>query len=297
MEPQIKTPKDVLSNTMFSTHYEPIKQEEFPDEEATCEKHGKYIVKLFRDFDDKIVHSGCPECIKERHEAKIKRERELEQQAIDARDAAEKKQKHIEYCKSLNIEPEFYFSELDDYIAVSPAQKCAKEAVERMIKTRSGKIVMLGNNGVGKSMLANIAAKKLGGKVYTVYEIATMIRQSYSIKTKTELEIVDELASIPFLAIDEVGRVANSESVMNWFSHILVKRHLRDLPFMLIGNLHFQKDCEKGGCPKCFENYFDKDVLSRLKQISTIVEILAGDKRSEERSFNFISDRNYKECV
>lgn len=296
MEPQIKTTKELLSITMPMA-IEPVEQEEFPTEEAVCEKHGKYLVKIFRDYDGEIVKCGCPICSEEMRVARRNREREIEQQAKDARDAAERKQKHIEYCKSLNIEPEFYFSELDDYIPTTPAQKCAKEAVERMIETRSGKIVMLGSNGVGKSMLANIAAKKLGGKVYTVYEITTMIRQSYSTKTKTELEIVDELASIPFLAVDEVGRVANSESVINWFSHILVKRHLRDLPFMIIGNLHFQKDCEKGGCPKCFENYFDKDILSRLKQNSTIVEILANDRRSEERSFNFISDRNHKECV
>lgn len=296
MEPQIKTMKDMFPNTMFSmleTASMETQKEEFPREEAYCEKHGKYIVEMFRDFDGCILKCGCPECSRELHEAKKMREFELERQARDAREAEEKKRKHIEYCQSLNIEPEFYFSELEDYIPTTPAQKCAKEAVEKMIKERSGKIVMLGTNGVGKSMLASIVAKKLGGKIYTVYEITTMIRQSYSVKGKTELEIVDELSNLPFLAIDEVGRVSNSEAVINWFSHILVKRHLRDLPFIIIGNLHFQKDCEHGGCPKCFENYFDKDVLSRLKQNSTIVEIIASDKRAEERTLNFVSDRNY----
>lgn len=196
-----------------------------------------------------------------------------------------------EYFKELNIDPEFYDVDMSDFKAETAAQKGAKEAVENMIKTKRGKIVLIGSNGTGKSMLANIAAKELGGKVYTMYEISAMVRQSYTIKGKSELEIIDELAELPFLAVDEVGRVAPSEAMLNWFSYLLSKRHSRFLPYMLIGNIHFRSACPIGGCPKCFENYFDKDILSRLKQDTSIFEIIAPDKRSQTNTFHFVSDR------
>ena len=78
------------------------------------------------------------------------------------------------------------------------------------------------------------------------------------------------LATIPFLCIDEVGRIKNTEAVQDWFSYILDKRHSEGLPFMLIGNLHFKKDCKDGGCPKCFENYFDNETLFEKEDIKKL---------------------------
>lgn len=145
------------------------------------------------------------------------------------------------------------------------------------------------------TMLGEIAVKIMGGKIYTMYEIATRIRQSYLPGAKeSELEILNELVEEPLLVIDEVGRLKMSEAVQDWFSYVLDKRHTYDKPYFIIGNLHFRNDCndkERGGCPKCFENYFDTDILSRLTQNSIVVEIIAKDNRREEHSCNFISDR------
>ena len=150
-----------------------------------------------------------------------------------------------------------------------------------MVLQKHGKVILLGSNGVGKTMLASIAAKELNGKIYSMYEISAMIRQSYSsLAKKSELEIVKELASVPFLAIDEFGRTKNSDTEQNWLSFILDKRHTRKLPFMLMGNTHFKRFCKLGGCSKCFENFVDNDILSRLRQDSSIVVIDADDERS-----------------
>ena len=118
------------------------------------------------------------------------------------------------------------------------------------------------------------AAKALGGKVYTMYEISTMIRQAYSsLAKKTELEIVQELASVPMLFIDEMGRSKGSKAEQDWLSYILDKRHQRKLPFMLGTNSHLMRDCPHGKqhCEQCFENFLGNDILSRLGQDSEIV--------------------------
>ncbi len=224
-----------------------------------CPKHG-----YFRDprkFNFAEAEKYCPECA---HEREIERQRVAEERM------------HIELCKECNVEKEFYFKTLDDYIPHIPAQQTAKAAVERMINVRHGKIFLIGDNGSGKSMLGSIAAKDLGGKIYSMYEISTMIRQSYTIKAeKTELEIVKELASIPFLAIDELGRTKGSEAELNWLSYVLDKRHTRDLPFMIMTNGHFNSDCPHGqkGCSQCIENFLGNDILSRLQEKSVIINL------------------------
>ena len=231
----------------------------------TCDKHGKYeseIVIYKNGFQE--MSSGCPECIKEQEEAY---ERRL------------KKDKE-EFYRSLNIEPEFFYKSFEDYKPCSASQKKALEAVKRMVEQKHGKVILVGSNGVGKTMLASIAAKMLKGKIYSMYEITTMIRQSYTIKAeKTELEIVRELASVPFLAIDELGRTKGGETEQNWLSYILDKRHCRKLPFMLMSNGHFKKYCKVGGCSRCFENFVDNDILSRLHQDSSVIIIDGPDNR------------------
>jgi len=207
-------------------------------------------------------------------------------------EAEKEKKQHFDYLKSCNIEPEFFNYELKDFIPRSPSQEKAKKAVETMINNKSGKIVLLGSNGIGKTMLASIAAKTLGGKIFTMYEISTMIRQSYTIKAeKSELEIVNELASIPFLAIDELGRTKGSDTEQNWLSYILDKRHTRNLPFMLLSNSHLKKDCPDGGCPRCFQNFMDNDILSRLRQNTVVVVVSADDIRSKNHTSEFWEDK------
>lgn len=233
-----------------------------------CKKHGKYqgIQTVYKN--GFTVKSACPKCNDEKH--KLEKEFEKEQQ--------------VKILKAMNIEPEFYYKTFDDFIPKDKSQEKALYAVKKMIEQRHGKVILLGSNGVGKTMLASIATRILGGKIYSMYEISAMIRQSYTIKAeRSELEIVKELASVPFLAIDELCRTKCSDTEQNWLSYILDKRHTRNLPFMIMSNGHFKKFCKFGGCPKCFENFVDNDILSRLREDSSIVVIEAPDERSNKK--------------
>ena len=251
----------------------------FEDKEQICPKHGK-VICYTTFFDDGTEEWSCPLCQEEKLAAEKKVEDEKQKE-----EAQRNRLQQISFYRDCNIEPEFYDKTLKDYVPKTPSQRKAKEVVEKMIMCGHGKVVLLGPNGVGKTALACAAVKELGGKIYSMYEISTMIRQSYTVKaTRTELEIVNELASIPFLAIDELGRTKCSESELNWLSYILDKRHTRRLPFMLMTNGHFKSACENHGCPKCFENFLDNDILSRLRQDSSVVVIDGPDERRAKKA-------------
>ncbi len=61
-------------------------------------------------------------------------------------------------------------------------------------------------------------------------------------------------------------------------------------PTWINGNLHFKKDCTEKGCPRCFENYFDKDMLSRFHEDTTVINIKAKDGREEKKTLKYFSD-------
>lgn len=208
----------------------------------------------------------CPICGRE--EEKRQKEEEERRREEKQREAL------LESYKEMNVEREYWDKTIDDYKPMVPEQEKAKAAVKRLIERRRGKVILLGSNGSGKTLLGSCAVKALGGKIYTMYEISTMIRQAYSpLAKRSELEIVSELAEVPMLFIDELGRTKGSAAELNWLSFILDKRHQRDLPFGLGTNSHLMRDCPRGKehCEQCFENFLGNDILSRLGQDSEIV--------------------------
>lgn len=207
-----------------------------------------------------------------------------EEISLDDFEVKRQKEYELQKLKDMNIEAEYINKELEDYQAKTSSQKKALESVQKLINGDVSKVILLGQNGVGKTMLGSIAVKKLGGAIYTMYEIATRIRQSYTHNAReTELDIVKELATIPFLVIDELGRTKGSDVELNWLSYILDKRHTRKLPFMILSNTHPKSMCEKKGCPKCFENYLDSDILSRLREHSAVVIVEGDDFRANKK--------------
>ena len=232
-----------------------------------CEKHGEVPCEILI-LNGSLTNPYCPIC--EQEEEKKREEKEEENRKERER------QDQIQRYKEMNIEKEYWDKTIDDYIPQCEAQKKAQDAVRRLIEKKHGKVILLGNNGCGKSHLGNAAVSALGGKVLTVYEVNAMIRQSYSmLAKKTELEIVEELASTPMLFLDEFGRVKGSKFNADWMSFVLDKRHQRGLPFMLAGNGHLRRDCPKGAehCEDCFENYLGEDILSRLRQDTEVVTL------------------------
>ena len=242
------------------------------EQDCMCDRHGKFKAKVLTFADGYVMRGYCPACVEESKakEAALERERQ----------EIMRRQRTVKACAEANIEPEYYDKQFSDYMAVTESQKLAVRISEQIVTEKRGNMLLLGPNGTGKTMLGSIAARELHGKIYSMYEISTMIRQSYTAHAdRSELEIVSELASVPFLAIDEIGRSKGSDSELNWLSHIIDKRHTRWLPTFLMGNGHLKKFCKDGGCPRCVENFLGNDILSRLAQNTAVIILDGSDYR------------------
>ena len=213
-----------------------------------CDKHKEYEVVTLTGR----TSEPCPFCVEEEEQKKAQKK------ALELK---------IQHWEKSNVEEEYWGKTLADFQRVEGAG-LAYRTIADLVKNKSGEVVLLGNNGNGKTLLGSIAVMELGGYIYSLYEISTMIRQSYTIRaTETELEIVNRLARCPLLVIDEIGRTNNSEAEQNWLSYVIDKRHVRNLPFILISN---ELEIEK---------ILWNDVLSRLQVRASIVNNEAGDYR------------------
>jgi len=253
------------------------KKPEVDSVQQFCERHGAYMANKIVLFEGREMLDHCPKCVEERQE-KIRQEEEYEsiQKAIYRRK---------EFLRKANIEPMYYESTLDNYIAESEEQKQALNSVNNLAETKKGKVILLGKNGTGKTHLAVGAIQKMGGAIYTMFEIVTRIRSTYSKGSDfDEIEILEELADIPLLVIDEIGRTKGSDAESNWLSYIIDKRHVRFKPLILISNRHTKKTCIQKGCDQCLENFMDSDVLSRISEDGILITFTGEDYRKTKRN-------------
>jgi len=252
------------------------------DEDAVCPEHGPFRGIVTYCFG---IKSGpnCPQCADKREQERAERQRQEEEKERQE-EAAQLEYQRLEKMKKANIEPAFYEASFDNFNASTDEQRHNVEKVKDLVNGDIKKIVMTGKNGTGKTHLACAALHALGGKIMTMYEISTTIRASYVKDSyEDELSIVDAYAHLPLFVIDEIGRTKGGDVEANWLSYIIDKRHVRDLPTILISNKHTRKTCDKNGCADCLENYIGEDIMSRLCENGVLLKF-SGDDWRKKRS-------------
>jgi DNA replication protein DnaC len=243
----------------------------------TCPKHGEYtgeVVKVIFLEREKEINPVCPFCEQERAAEKAREEEEYQKRLTTSR------------LRSMNVEPRFYESTLDNFNAYNAELRGHLETCRRFAEHPDGKLVMLGAYGNGKTHLAVSVLKAVGGVMYTATEIALRLRQSYNGGVLKEWEIFEELCTAPLLVIDEVEKIKETEWKGHWMSHIVGKRYNRFLPIIFISNCHLQIDCpeREQPCPHCLEYHLDNDVLSRILEDGIMMNFTSGDYRIKIRN-------------
>lgn len=218
------------------------------------------------------VESSCPRCAEEAEE-------EFAASEAERKARAEIEANQTRYA-SMGIKPAYFGVTLDNFEADTPELQKGLSAIKDLIDGKIYSVILTGGCGTGKTHLACAAVKILGGRIVKMFAISEMIRASYVDHSRgTSLDIMNELASVPLLAIDEVGRTKGSDAEMQWLSYIIDERYSSKLPTILISNRLMKSRCAKGDEDKCFENFVGEDVLSRLRESCRVIMFTGEDWR------------------
>ena len=244
-------------------------QEADREQEFFCQEHGlKYRGKPFILFGVERAPI-CPLCEKKYDEQKEREEKKIQDEI------------KIQQFIKMNIEPMYFNKKISDYIPQNESQMKAQNAIQKLIADELKKVILLGTNGLGKTLLGSIAVQAVGGAIYSAYEIGLLVRGSYN--NSSEFETIDRLARLPLLVIDEYEKCKTSKASNDMFSYIFDKRHSRGLRTVLLSNYHLKKSCRKGGCDECFETLLTNDLISRFRQNGEIIEMYGEDYRRKNR--------------
>ena len=247
-----------------------------PEQAFTCQKHGAYrgAPRRCNSFDGrvKIIPPDCPKCLEEAALAKEKEEAELKTRQKTAR------------FTQMNIGKKFWDEDFSTFNAYTPQLKAHVQTCREFAAAPHGKLVMLGENGNGKTHLAVSILKETSGVLYTAYEITLKLHAAYN-GFGSEWEIFKELCETPLLVIDEVEKVKDSQHKSNWMSHVVGKRYDHLLPIIFIANCHMKNDCTSNEkpCPKCLEFHLENDVISRIVEDGSLLKFSGADYRYKKR--------------
>lgn len=206
-----------------------------------CEQHGDYESRAFK-FRERIMHwSICPEC------NRIKSEEEA---ATKARLEAEDKQRRIETrLNKAGIPLRFRSKDFSSFVVDTDGKEKARAvAMEFAANFRkhlaSGTfLVFSGKPGTGKSHLAIAIAQEVmqgGSAIYTsAIDAVRLVRDTWRRDSeKTEIQVLDMLASIDLLILDEIGVQYGTEAEQVTLFDIIDKRYRDMMPTILLTNLN-----------------------------------------------------------
>lgn len=231
-----------------------------------CEKHGEYEAQTFKIMGT-TFEQACPKCAKEAAEKEEAEQVEL------------RRRSNILRNMERGVEEEFIGKTLDDFIPESESEHQALNAAKDLSAGFIRKLILLGDNGTGKTLLADALVQKHDGIRITMFELSCRIRSAFN-SGKNELDILDGLLKYPLIVIDEIGRTKGSDAERNWMSYLVDKAHARGIKLMLISNRKMARSLPKEQRGEAFEFYVDNDVISRLRQNSRIVEVHGRDRRT-----------------
>lgn len=231
----------------------------------TCEIHGVYEAETFF-ICGRTFEMGCPECDRLGSLA----------EKIKAEKAKEKARCFLLIRRG--IEPEYQGRHLGDYIAETESEKKALQSAWDLKNGVIKKLVLVGRNGTGKTMLGSILAQECGGIIITMFALSARIRAGYS-EGLSEYAVLMELLEYDFICIDELGRTKGSEAERNWLSFLIDKCHVRGKKLMILSNRLMAKDLSPDRKGEALETFFDNDIVSRLRD-ARIIKIDGRDRRT-----------------
>jgi len=129
-------------------------------------------------------------------------------------------------------------TKFEDWKSSNPEMEIAKgSAISAASEKRN--LIMVGNCGTGKTMLANCIVNSIDGAVMsTASGIGRAFRDNLAHNQMPEREIMDQITrDCPYLVIDEIGAYKLTDYEYRMINEIIDIRYREMLPTCLVSNL------------------------------------------------------------
>ena len=233
---------------------------------AVCPKHGEYRSSGMRYTTGRRMEiwTQCPGCTEDAAEAK--------REAADLERQARIKARVEEMLGTAAIPVRFIGRSFDNYRAEVPEQLAAlttareyAESFDQHVRTGES-LLLLGKAGTGKSHLASAVLQAIMptycGMYTTAADVIDMVRETWRRDSdRSQGKVMQMLASVPLLAIDELGVQYGTESEQNTLFQILDRRYRERRPVILMANLK----------PAELQALLGDRVFDRLREVSKVV--------------------------
>lgn len=216
--------------------------------DRVCGKHGAYQ-EVSYEIAGRTVPSACPKCVQERDSGAIRaRLDSAKREAIQSRIEA--------MFKQASVPEHFWEAAFDNYTVstdknIGALQRRAVIACQSfadnfdVVLSDGGNLLLVGESGTGKTHLACAIANQLirDGRSCLFIEATSIVSRmmatrSFSSQTSPE-DILDELASVDLLVIDEIEEIDGEEArtILNKVINARYGKRRPSPPTIVISNL------------------------------------------------------------
>ncbi|WP_236233231.1 ATP-binding protein [Pseudomonas tohonis] len=236
---------------------------------ASCHEHGQFESWLEEQFDGSWKANSCKQC-----QWQALNWTHVDPAVRNAALAARRAEFENQLLIGSGITPRFRGCSFDNFIiGTDDAKRAALESCRRYAEgfdsvLREGRSqLLLGNLGTGKTHLASaivqtvIRSHGASALITTASEIVRAVKATFAKSSKTsERDVLDELAGVDLLVIDEVGvQVSTGDFGPGLLHEVIDRRYQQVLPTIVISNVTAED----------LPRYIGDRALDRLRQGSS----------------------------
>jgi DNA replication protein DnaC len=251
----------------------PVRLEATP---AVCATHGAYSAKGVRFRDGREVRDSCPKCQADAAQAERAAEKaERERRQVAALEAQ---------LGATGVPARFLGRGFDGFKATTPEQLhaltvCRDFAEDFEAHRRRGSVLILsGRPGTGKTHLATAMLRQIlpanVGLYLTAMGLIRAVRDTWRRDSaRSESEVLDSLAKVPLLVLDEVGMQYGTDGEATVLFDVLDRRYRDMQPSVLLTN------SDREGLRKCLGDR----LADRLRETARLVPFEWDSYRAQAR--------------
>jgi len=213
--------------------------------------------------------TGCPICEEEAEKNRLQQEK-------------------MRHCTD-GLLKKYLEADFHDYKTTNLAQQQVLQKIYGFSKCPANTwLLLVGNNGTGKTYLAHAILKQTGGVYREFDDISSELLDAQARSEGEVGEIINKYSNCKMLVIDEIDKVKNTEGRVRWLNVILRKRYNNLLPLVILGNTNVDALCKNIDIPG------NNAIRDRINEVGLTLEFNWESYRDKiQKTNNFLGIQKY----